>query len=243
MSLAVQSTKTLWMLGDGGGPEVFITVPEVAQVNTPDMRFDLLDISSHDNDTGFRTFLPGLKDGENVSAEVIAWKPWLFPHYQLRVDRNAGTRRNYKLRLPVPDAGGTVYNTVTYQAYVTAIAMPLNVGEQVKASITTKVTGAHVWSSEAIGTAVLTIASPWTAAVWATLKVYLFGRDTTWTHGVSVVSFSGTGITINSTEVHSPSVIEVNITIDGGAAQTARNVTVTTGAEVVTKMNGLTITA
>jgi ribosomal 50S subunit-recycling heat shock protein len=67
--------------------------------------------------------------------------------------------------------------------------------------------------------------SPVQGSVGTTLDVVFTG--TNYFNGISSVSFSGTGITINSTTVDSSTQITANITIDIGATQDARTVSVT----------------
>jgi len=65
--------------------------------------------------------------------------------------------------------------------------------------------------------------------------VHTLGARTTTTAG-----FSGTGVNVVSVTVNSPTSATVVINIDPAAAATARNVTLTTNAEVVTLTNGFT---
>jgi hypothetical protein len=68
-----------------------------------------------------------------------------------------------------------------------------------------------------------------------TLNVAITAENTNFNNGVTAVSFSGTGVTVNSTTVTSQTSVTANITIALGAALTLRDVTVSTGAEVVTE--------
>ncbi|MBN2027954.1 MAG: hypothetical protein JW854_14490 [Actinobacteria bacterium] len=63
------------------------------------------------------------------------------------------------------------------------------------------------------------------------LDVTITGADTNFVDGVSVATFSGTGITVNSTSVNSLTEAVANIDIDAGAALGARDVNVVTGTE------------
>ncbi len=83
--------------------------------------------------------------------------------------------------------------------------------------------------------------APATAKQGATLDVTITGTDTNFVNGVSVASFSGTDIKVNSTSVSSPTTAVANITIAPGATFGARDVTVTTGTEIVTCPGAFTI--
>ena len=68
------------------------------------------------------------------------------------------------------------------------------------------------------------------------------GLNTNFSNGVTVASFSGTGITVNSTLVTSPTQAIANITIAPDATLGARDVTAATGTEIVTCTAAFTIT-
>ena len=66
------------------------------------------------------------------------------------------------------------------------------------------------------------------------LSVAITGSGTNFVNGVSVASFSGSGITVVSTTVSGTTSATATVNIASGATPGARNVTVTTGAEVAT---------
>src|SRR6202030_3994260 len=86
-------------------------------------------------------------------------------------------------------------------------------------------------------TPVLTIVNPNTGQQGQqNEQVNLTGQFTHWVQGSSTPSF-GAGITPTSFTVNSATTATAMLTIDPAAAVGARNVTVTTGAEVVTLTN------
>jgi predicted secreted protein len=141
MSKAKDATGTLLKVGDGVASEGFTTIPEVSKLTIPKIKFDLHDVTSHDSVGGFREFLPGLADGESVTAE-LNWDPTDTVHQGVRDDSLAKTKRNFKLIFPTvaPD------NTCSFSGYFTDISITANVGEPIKATVTIKVTGQPVWS-------------------------------------------------------------------------------------------------
>ena len=74
-----------------------------------------------------------------------------------------------------------------------------------------------------------------------TLSVALTGQFTHWIQGTTTASF-GTGITVASITVNSATSATAVLNIDQAAAAGARNVTLTTGTEVVTLANGFAVT-
>lgn len=99
----------------------------------------------------------------------------------------------------------------------------------------------HVYMGSGGGTrnrvfrgALTSIAScnPTWGAQGQTIDVAITGADTHFVNTTSVATFSGTGITVNSTTVTDPTHATANITIAAGAAPGLRDVNVTTNAEV-----------
>ncbi len=74
------------------------------------------------------------------------------------------------------------------------------------------------------------------------LSVALAGQYTNWVQGTTTASF-GTGITVASLTVNSPTSATAVVSIDPAAATGPRTVTLTTGSEVATLENGFTVTA
>jgi hypothetical protein len=71
-----------------------------------------------------------------------------------------------------------------------------------------------------------------------TIDVDIVSTATHFVNGVSAATFSGTGITVNSTTVTDPTHATADITIAAGAAPGARDVNVTTGAETPNPLVG-----
>lgn len=72
--------------------------------------------------------------------------------------------------------------------------------------------------------------------------VTLTGQNTNFEGGVSKVTFSGSGVKINSIKVLSETVLDASITIDGDAIPGQRDVAVETGYEKVTLVGALNVT-
>jgi hypothetical protein len=73
------------------------------------------------------------------------------------------------------------------------------------------------------------------------LNVVVTGENTNFTNGASLISFSGTGITVNSTTVTSPTTAVANITIAPDAPATLRDVTIRTGGEIVAALGSFQV--
>lgn len=139
-SIAKIANGTLLKVGDAASPEVFTTVPEMMKISGPSVKFDLLDVTSHDSSGFFREFIPGLADGDNIAGEMN-WRPANAVHVSLRVDSYARTLRNFKTVFP-----DTATNTVLTANYIANISPTADIGAVLKAAITVKVTGLPAWS-------------------------------------------------------------------------------------------------
>lgn len=140
MSIAIVANGTLLKHGDGASTEVFTTVPECTNISGPSIKFELLDVTSHDSAGFFREFIPGLADGDAVAFD-INWKPSNAVHKALRVDSYARTLRNFKTVFP--DATD---NTVSYATYIQNITPKADIGKVLMANGSLKVTGSPAWT-------------------------------------------------------------------------------------------------
>lgn len=139
-TIAKLSNGTLLKVGDGASPEVFTTIPEVMKLQGPSVRFDLLDVSSHDTPNLFKEWIPGFADGENIGFEMN-WRPSNTVHIVIRTSSYAATLKNYKVVYP-----DTPSNTVAAAGYVERFSPNADVGKQMTATGQVKITGAPTWS-------------------------------------------------------------------------------------------------
>lgn len=139
-TIAKVANGTLLKLGDGASPEVFTTVPEVRKITGPAVDFDLLDVTSHDSPSVFREFIPGLSDGDMIRA-AVNWRPSNTVHKNIRIDAYAATKRNFKIVFP--DSSD---NNVVCVTYIKNFAPTADIGVEMKADLSLKITGAPTWS-------------------------------------------------------------------------------------------------
>ena len=83
--------------------------------------------------------------------------------------------------------------------------------------------------------------SPNTAFTNERTSIVVHGAGSNWTQGASAISFSGVGVNVISLTVISAETAVAVIAVDSGAETTSRDVTITTGNEVVTFKNGITL--
>lgn len=140
MPLAINSIGTLLKRGDHAGSEVFTTIPKVRDVQSPNVKWDLQDVTSHDSSGGFREYLPGLADGDSVNAPLW-WIPSNTIHIAVRTDAYASTFSNFKTVFP-----DTASNTVSFSGYYQNAQGLAKVGNPLELTMQIKVTGLPVWS-------------------------------------------------------------------------------------------------
>lgn len=122
-------------IGDGAMVEVFTAIAQVRDIGGPSLSLDTLDVTTHDSTDAWRDFVGGLKDGGEVSLELV-YNPDSLTQIALRTDLDGRTVRNFKLVFP--DATSTTW---AFAATVTGFEPSANVGDELSASCTLKVTG------------------------------------------------------------------------------------------------------
>ena len=118
------------------------------------------------------------------------------------------------------------------------------------ASVTSNVPDTNPANNSASATATLTTTPTLTSANPAmgqqgtqNLSIAITGLNTHFAQGTTVLSFTGTGITVASLTVSSATSAMAVLTISATAAVGARDLTMTTGAEVATLSEGFLVTA
>ncbi|MBU4176146.1 MAG: DUF5719 family protein [Actinomycetia bacterium] len=118
------------------------------------------------------------------------------------------------------DTGGEITNYTVESLAYDYVHTIVNAGTSIGA-----------WYAAPDPTPAIVSCSPASAYQGTTLDVSIEGSETAFENGVSNATFSGTGITVNSTTVNDPIHAVVNITIDANATIGSRNVNVVTGGE------------
>jgi len=140
MSIAILASGTLLKIGGAASSATLTTIPECKKIKAPNIKFDLKDTTSHDNANSFRTWLPGLADGETCTAD-INFVPTNAIHTQIRTQQYAFTADYFELIFPNPGAG----SSITFDSYVQSFTQEADVGELLTAVATLKITGAPIW--------------------------------------------------------------------------------------------------
>lgn len=141
MSISVLSQGTLFKVESGASAGTFTTVPEVTKIAAPNVKFDLIDVTSHDSVGGWREYKPGLLDGEAASIDFFL-VPSNAVHIQLRTDQYARTQRNFEIIFP----GGGTGTQMAVAAYIQSLSPQAGIGDVIKNTMSYKITGQPVWT-------------------------------------------------------------------------------------------------
>lgn len=136
--MAISAFGTLLQIGDGGSPENFTTIAEVANISGPGLSLDAIDVTHHSSTGGWREFVGGLLDGGVVSLD-INYDPTDGTHDAstgLIADMVARTVRNFQLVFP-----DTANTTWSFSALVTGFEPSEPVDNKLAASVTLKISG------------------------------------------------------------------------------------------------------
>ena len=119
--------------GDGGAPEVFTPFAEVVSITPPQLVRDTVDATHMASPQKWREFVPGLKDGGEVSLEmnfIPGNSDWdvLFAAF------NDEEVSNWKITFPNAEAW-------TFAAYCTGVEAEVPLDDKMSATATFKVSG------------------------------------------------------------------------------------------------------
>lgn len=134
---AIATQGTLLKRGDGGGPEVFTAIGEVADISGPGGTANIID-ATHLAST-FREKVMGLPDEGQITF-TLNYVPGDAQQQGLKTDRANRTLRNFQLVLT--DAGN---ETGSFAAYVIGFNLNIQAEDIVRASVTLEITGAVTW--------------------------------------------------------------------------------------------------
>ena len=120
-----------------GGPT---TIAQIRDIGGPGVSMDTIDVTTHDSTDAWREFVAGLKDGGEVSLDLV-YDPDSPSQTLLRTDLDGRTKASYSITLT--DATPAI---ITFDCFVTAFEPSAAVEDELGLSATLKVTGEPVWS-------------------------------------------------------------------------------------------------
>lgn len=141
-SQSVWSKNSKLLRGNGDtspGPETFVSIPEVIDLQCPTNTTELIDVSNLDSPGAFKEWLPSFIDGGDCRA-TLNFVPGNATQKQLVADQLDQTLHNFKVEFR--NNLNTLLATMSFAAYITGFAPTANIREQLKATLTLRVTGA-----------------------------------------------------------------------------------------------------
>jgi predicted secreted protein len=116
-------------------PGTYIAVASITSLSPPGISRNAIDVTAHDSADGWMEFLPGLKDGGEVSFD-INYQPDV--HDALLDDLSSNTVQSWQVTFP----DGTPW---TFDAFLTGFEPDAPYDDKLAASITLKVSGKPVF--------------------------------------------------------------------------------------------------
>lgn len=132
MVIATDSMGTTIGRGDGGNPEVYTTIAGVKGISGPEVSIDFADTTQLDAPNGFEQLLPTVKRTGEVTLSMVYDDT---EKSNFNTDLNNGTPNSYQINLNSP------LGTVTFSGYVGAINNEVQVGAEIQADVTLRVSG------------------------------------------------------------------------------------------------------
>lgn len=127
--------ETVLKRGDGASSESFVEIADIIGIAPPAMSRDSVETTKHNTTDRYRTFIPGLRDGGEVTLQ-IQYDPTNTGHGDLYDDFNDDVAHNYQVVLPA-----SIGETWSFSGFLTAMSEETPIDDRVTRSITIKVSG------------------------------------------------------------------------------------------------------
>jgi hypothetical protein len=133
MTLARIGHGSTFKIGNSASPEVFTAVAEVLSISGPAIARDAVDATSFDSVEAWREFIPGLKDGGEISLQML----WLAAEAEKFEAEFAKTKAtNYQVTFPFSPV-----KTWAFKAICTGFEQESAVEATITATATFKISG------------------------------------------------------------------------------------------------------
>ena len=131
-------------IGDDGTTEAFTKVAEIIDISGPSMSRDAIEVTNQDSPSGWREFIPGLRNGGEVSL-TANWIP-----VSGTQDGTSGVLSKFtddilhNWQIITADDGSSGTMDIDFAAIVTNFSISLPLEEQAHLDVTLKVSGAVI---------------------------------------------------------------------------------------------------
>jgi predicted secreted protein len=133
--MATLGHETVLQRGDGASSEAFTAVADIVEVVPPAISRESVDTTVHNTADRYRTFIPGLRDGGEVTLR-IQYDAEGTNHSDLLDDLNDDVLHNYKIVFPTG-----IGETWTFGGFVTRLGDQSPLDDKITREITFKVSG------------------------------------------------------------------------------------------------------
>lgn len=164
---------TLFKIRTSTGPDVYTTIGEQANVTPFSIAVDSIDASHEESPGAWREFIPGLKDGGEVSLEIH-----YVPGGSAEATLLAALRTEKVCRVVFPSGA-----TADFSAFITEMSAETPLDDKMVMSVTLKVTGAITMAAATVPANVTLPAISGTAQVGVEMTVFegvWTGEPTSW---------------------------------------------------------------
>ena len=144
MSDAVSTQNTYISIGDSASPNTFTEIAEVKSIGGPNEDSEELDTTHLRSVGGYREYIQSFKDGGELplTMNFLPTDGSQDSVTGLRALYTSGAIRGFKI---------TYHDTTTctFDAYVKAMGVPVDVGSVLELNSTLRITGATTWTESA----------------------------------------------------------------------------------------------
>jgi predicted secreted protein len=133
--MSVFAHSTILKKGDGGSPEVFTAIAKVTDISISGFSIDAVEVTSQDSADHFREYIPGMRDGGEVSFDLV-FDPALTGHTALKTALETGAVSNWRVEFPVNPV-----KAWAFKGFLTSFEIDASMEEALTASATIKITG------------------------------------------------------------------------------------------------------
>lgn len=133
MTTAILGKGITYGIDDGTTGTVFDTIAEVFEVVPPNQQTDEVDATHYGSTGSYREFIPGLKDGGEVTFS-INWVPGNETDEILRTLHASGETRKHKITFPNSA-------TMSFDGWIKGFERSTPLDDRMTATITVRVTG------------------------------------------------------------------------------------------------------
>jgi predicted secreted protein len=140
----LEAYGTALQIGNGATPELFTNIAQVADISGPSMSRDSIDTTTHQTTGHYKTAVPGLRDGGEVTFS-LNFDPSLGTHDEatgIIAQYNDDLVHNYRLVYPQSALEGWAFS-----GFITKIDPKNPVDKQITADITIKISGKPTWGT------------------------------------------------------------------------------------------------